>query len=221
MQSSPRERPALRDPRLAPRDGRAADARAKGIPYKRIDLMPVISKGVLRAAGASPATPCPALKIDGRRVQGSRAIARELDRIAARAAAASRPTPAQRAAVEEAERLGDEDLQQRRVRRILWWRAATRPRAACAATPRGRKLGVPDRPRGQDRRADRRRSRPASTRRPTTNVRADLAALPGTARPDRRLDRGRRARRRPQPNAADFQIAPSLRLVMTSTTCGR
>ena len=90
----------------------------KGIPYKRIDLVPVISKGVLRAlrlprqhrAGA-----------EDRRHARSRAraqIARELDRL--------RPEPPlfpadpeQRAAVEEAERWGDEELQHA-ARRILW-----------------------------------------------------------------------------------------------------
>ena len=41
----------------------------KGIPYKRVDLMPVISKGVLRAQ-RFPGVTVPALKIDGRRIQG-------------------------------------------------------------------------------------------------------------------------------------------------------
>ena len=52
----------------------------KGIPYKRVDLMPVISKGALRAVGF-PGITVPALKIDGRKVQGTREIARELDRL--------------------------------------------------------------------------------------------------------------------------------------------
>ncbi len=42
----------------------------KGIPYKRVDLMPVISKGVLRAM-RFPGNTVPALKLDGTRVQGS------------------------------------------------------------------------------------------------------------------------------------------------------
>ncbi len=52
----------------------------KGIPYKRVDLMPVISKGVLRAVGF-PGITVPALKLDGKKIQGSREIARELDRL--------------------------------------------------------------------------------------------------------------------------------------------
>src|SRR3954452_22159661 len=74
----------------------------KGIPFKRTDLMPVVSKGVLRVVGFSGIT-VPALKIGGDKVQGSRQIARELDRL--------RPEPPlfpsdpeQRARVEEAER---------------------------------------------------------------------------------------------------------------------
>src|ERR671911_3129468 len=80
----------------------------KGIAYKRTDLLPVISKGVLRAVGF-PGNTVPALKIDSNKIQGSRQIARELERL--------RPKPPlfpadpeQRAAVEEAERLGDEEL---------------------------------------------------------------------------------------------------------------
>ena len=70
----------------------------------------------------------PALKIDGDKVQGSRQIARELDRL--------RPEPAlfpadpqRRAAVEEAERFGDEELQQP-IRQILWWALKQRQGAA-------------------------------------------------------------------------------------------
>ena len=47
------------------------------------------------------------------------------------------------------------------------------------------------------------------------NVRADLAALPGDARPGRRLDRRGRRSAASSSTPADFQIAPSLRLVMT------
>src|SRR4051795_13313488 len=90
----------------------------KGIDYKRTDLMPVVSKGVLRAVGF-PRNTVPALKIDGDKVQGSRQIARELERL--------RPEPpllptdtARRAKVEEAERFGDEELQHP-LRQMLWW----------------------------------------------------------------------------------------------------
>ena len=90
----------------------------KGIPHKRTDLLPVLSWGVLKAL-RFPRVTVPAIKIDGRKVQGSREITRELERI--------RPEPPlfpadpdRRAAVEEVERFGDEDLQQC-VRQILLW----------------------------------------------------------------------------------------------------
>src|SRR4029077_5081283 len=90
----------------------------KGVAYKRTDLLPVISKGVLRAAGFSGVT-VPALRLDGAKVQGSRPIARELAR--RRRDPPLFPTdPELRAAVEEAERFGDEELQHP-VRQILWW----------------------------------------------------------------------------------------------------
>src|SRR3954452_7470011 len=50
----------------------------KGIPYRRIDLMPVISHGVLRAL-RFPSNTVPSLSIAGRKITGSREIARELD----------------------------------------------------------------------------------------------------------------------------------------------
>src|SRR5436190_3450942 len=82
---------------------------AKGIAYNRTDLVPVVSKGVLRGLGF-PHNTVPAMKIDGRRVQGTGEIARELDRL--RPEPALLPTdPEQRAAVEAAERFGDTELQ--------------------------------------------------------------------------------------------------------------
>jgi len=111
----------------------------KEIPYKRVDLMPVISRGALRAL-RFPSNTVPSLKIDGRKLTGSREIARELDRI--------RPEPAlypadpdQRAAVEEAERWGHEVLQAP-VRRILW-NTLKRDRTPLRSYAEGAKLGVP------------------------------------------------------------------------------
>jgi glutathione S-transferase len=101
----------------------AAAARAmlehKGIDYERVDLPPVASRPIMRALGFS-GNRVPALKFeDGRRVQGSRAISRELDVL--------KPdpplfpaAPERRAPVEEAERWGDEVLQQM-PRTISWW----------------------------------------------------------------------------------------------------
>jgi glutathione S-transferase len=90
----------------------------KGIDYRRVDLPPVVSRVMMRALGF-PGNRVPALKIDGRKVQGSRNVSRELDVIA------PEPPlfpfdPEQRAAVEEAERWGDEEFQQM-PRTISWW----------------------------------------------------------------------------------------------------
>ena len=50
----------------------------KGIDYRRRDLIPAVHIAIVRALGF-PGRTVPALKSDGRRVQGSRAIARFLD----------------------------------------------------------------------------------------------------------------------------------------------
>jgi glutathione S-transferase len=181
----------------------------KGIAYKRTDLLPVISKGALRAVGF-PGVTVPALKIDGARVQGSRQIARELERL--------RPDPPlfpaepeQRAAVEEAERFGDEELQPP-MRQLLWW-AIKRDKEPLRSYSEGAKLGLPI-------------SLAMKTAAPIValsarfneadddHARAALASLPAMLE---RIDdwiaagvlNGERL------NAADFQIAPSLGLAMT------
>ena len=181
----------------------------KGIPYKRTDLMPVVSKGVLRAAGFGGIT-VPALKIDGRKLQGSREIARELDRI--------RPEPPllpadpeARAAVERAEAWGDETLQPA-ARRVLW-NALRRDRSPLASYSQGARLGVPIGlavKTGQPLVALSARLNQATDE----NVRADLAALPGMLQlVDDWIAEGVLGGE--QPNAADLQIAASLRLLMT------
>ncbi len=181
----------------------------KGIAYKRTDLLPVISKGALRALGF-PRNTVPAIKIDGQRVQGSREIARELERL--------RPEPAlfpsdpdKRAAVEEAERFGDEELQHP-IRQLLWW-SMKKDKAPLRSYSEGAKLGVPI-------------DLAMMTAGPIValsarfneaddeNVRRDLAALPELLnRVDAWIEAG--VLNGEQLNAADFQIAPSLGLAMT------
>jgi glutathione S-transferase len=181
----------------------------KSIDYKRTDLLPVISKGVLRGLGF-PRNTVPAIKIDGRRVQGSREIARELERL--------RPEPnlfpadpEQRAAVEEAERFGDEELQHP-IRQILWW-SIKRDKAPLRSYSEGAKLGVP-------------LSLAMKTAAPVValaarfneaddeHVRRDLTELPALLQKvDDWIAAG--VLNGEQLNAADFQIAPSLGLAMT------
>jgi glutathione S-transferase len=181
----------------------------KGIPYKRTDLLPVVSKGVLRAVGF-PGNTVPALKIEGSKVQGSRPIARELERL--------RPDPplfpadpAKRATVEEAERFGDEELQHP-IRQLLWW-AIKHNRAPLRSYSEGAKLGIPI-------------GLAVKTAAPIValsarfneasdeNARAALEKLPGLLdRVDAWVEEGVLGGE--QPNAADFQIAPSIGLAMT------
>jgi glutathione S-transferase len=181
----------------------------KGIPYDRTDLMPGIHKGVLRALRFGGDT-VPAMKIDGRRVQTSRAIARELDRIQPEPPLFP-ADPEARVAVEEAERFGDEDLQGP-VRRTLW-NALKRDRSPLRSYGEGARLGVPI-------------GIAVKTSAPIVaaavryneasdeNVRADLAALPGMLnRIDDWVEAG--VLNGESLNAADFQIAPSIRLAMT------
>jgi glutathione S-transferase len=109
----------------------------KGIAYKRVDLMPVVSKGVLRAVGF-PGITVPALKIDGRRVQGSREIGRELDRLVPEPALYP-SDPEARTAVERAEQWGDESLQS--VARRILWNALRRDRSLLVSYSEGARLG--------------------------------------------------------------------------------
>jgi glutathione S-transferase len=181
----------------------------KGIEYKRTDLLPVISKGVLRAVGF-PGITVPALKIDGDKVQGSRQIARELERV--RPEPALFPAdPAKRAEVEEAERFGDEELQHP-VRQILWW-GMKKNREPLRGYSEGAKIGMPI-------------GLAVKTAAPIValsarfneasdeNARKALAALPAMLdRVDAWVRSGLLGGERP--NAADFQIAPSIGLAMT------
>ncbi len=181
----------------------------KGIAYKRTDLLPVISKGVLRAAGF-PGVTVPALKIDGSKVQGSRQISRELERL--------RPEPPlfpadpeQRAAVEEAERFGDVELQHP-VRQILWW-GMKRDHSPLRSYSEGAKIGVPI-------------GLAVKTAAPIValsahfneaddeHARNGVAALPAMLQKvDDLIAAGTIGGERP--NAADFQIATSIGLAMT------
>jgi glutathione S-transferase len=181
----------------------------KGIPFKRTDLFPVISRVIVRGL-RFPGPTVPAIKIDGRRVQGSREIARELDRL--------RPEPAlfpadpeKRAAVEEAERFGDEQLQHP-IRQTIWW-AFKQNKAPLRSYSEGARLGIPI---GLAVRtaapiiALEKRINEASDE----NVRADLDAFGGLLqRVDDMIAAGTLDGE--ELNAADFQIAPSIRLAMT------
>jgi glutathione S-transferase len=181
----------------------------KGIEYKRRDLMPVISKAVLKAL-RFPGVTVPALRLDGQRIQGSTTIARELDRL--------RPEPPllpgdpeRRAAVEEAERWGDEVLQAQ-ARRISW-NAIKRDHSVIGSYAEGSRLGIPIS-------VATKTSAPIIaaevrlTKASDDNVRSDLAALPGALeRIDDWIDDG--VLGAADVNAADLQIATAVKLLMT------
>jgi glutathione S-transferase len=181
----------------------------KGIACKRTDLLPVISKVALRGLGF-PSNTVPAIKIDGHKVQGSREISRELDRIVPEPPLFP-ADPEQRAAVEEAERFGDEQLQHP-IRQILWW-TIRRDKAPLRSYSEGAKLGLPIglamKTAGPIVALSARFNKATDE-----NARRALAELPGLLQ---KVDdwiaagvlNGERL------NAADFQIAPSIGLAMT------
>jgi glutathione S-transferase len=180
----------------------------KRLDYQRVDLLPTIHAAILRLAGFSGRT-VPALRADGRRIQGSLEIARALEQLC--------PDPPlfpadreERQRVEEAERWG-EAVFQPVPRRLVWW-AINRDRRALRSFAEGARLHVPlglaTRVAGPIVRWEIRTHQATNE-----TVRTDLGALPET------LDRidawiGEAVIGGPRPNAADFQIAPSVRLLM-------
>lgn len=181
----------------------------KGIPFKRTDLFPVLSRGIVRVLGF-PRSSVPALKIDGRRFQESLQISRELERLQPEPALFP-ADPEKRAAVEAAERFGSEELQHP-IRQIIWW-ALQRNSAPLRSYSEGARLGIPI---GLAVRtaapilAMEKRIHKATDE----TVQANLAAYGGMLqRVDELIAAGTIGGE--EPNAADFQIAPSIRLAMT------
>lgn len=182
----------------------------KGIPFKRTDLMPIVSKAALRAAGFRTNT-VPAIKIDGKRTQGSRQISRELDLL--------QPDPPlfpadpeKRVAVEEAERFGDEEMQHP-VRQIIWW-SLRRDMSPLVGFSEGAKLGIPINS------VTVKSSAPLVMLAAKTNGATDVAVRRALAELGGLLDTvdefiAAGTIDGDELNAADFQIAPTVRLAMT------
>lgn len=112
----------------------------KGIEYRNIDLLPLVSRFVVPHVLRFQSNRVPAIKIDGRRIQGTASIARELDRICPDPPLFP-ADPDLRARVEDAERWAD-DFQQV-PRTIIWWALAHAPSSAQASYLAGAKLGLP------------------------------------------------------------------------------
>jgi glutathione S-transferase len=180
----------------------------KGLPYKRRDLVTAMHIPILKAL-RFPGRTVPAINSDGRKVQGTRDISRFLDEL--------KPEPAlfpadaaRRAQVEEAERWGDEQLQS--VPRRLAWFALGRDRSSIREFLEGYKLGLPT-------------GVAAATAAPIIwaeqkinkatagAAQEDLARLPELLdHVDQLIADG--VIGGAEPNAADFQIGPSVRLLL-------
>jgi glutathione S-transferase len=181
----------------------------KGIEYRIVELPPPMHAPIQRVLFGKRTVP--GLRLDGgEKVSGSRAILRRLEQLAP-----DPPLfpgdPAERRRVEEAEAWGDEVLQP--VGRRLLWPAMRRRPEAIVTYLEGSKLPMPA--------AAARLMAPAISvaemrlnRAGSETLAADLAALPGQLdQVDAYIADGVIGGE--QPNAADLQIAPTLRLLMT------
>lgn len=183
----------------------------KGIPYKTVELL-MPTQPVLQKLRFGTRT-VPALKLDGgEKISGSRAILRRLDELVADPPLVPADGDA-RAAVLDAERWGDEVLQPA-ARRVVWSALKRRPDAIPSFQEASQLPRLP-RPvvrlvapavvaieRAMNKAAD-------------ETVRADLGALPAQLdRIDAWILDGTLAGAN-APNAADLQIASSVRLLST------
>src|SRR3954452_4587560 len=172
----------------------------KGGDYRRIDFAPAVHRAMLRLVGFRGRT-VPALRIDGRRVQGSRRIARVLDELRPEPPLLPRDPEALRA-VEAAGEGGEEALQP--LARRLTWAALKRDRSTIGTFLEGARLGLPY---GVAVRTAPPLIHLAARLNDATDeaARADLAALPGHLdKIDAWIEEG--VLGGTPPNAADFQI---------------
>ena len=186
----------------------------KRIQYRRIDLLPAVHKPTLRLLGFAGTT-VPALRLEGRRIQNTLESRTRSSSYTPRRRC---PTTApERTAVEDAERWGESVLQPI-PRRLSWW-AFSRDRNSLGSFAQGARLHVPLALALRIRH----RSSPssgASTAPATLAVRADLAALPEHLdHVDALIEAGTLGTN--PPNAADYQIATSVRLLFALTTSVR
>jgi glutathione S-transferase len=178
----------------------------KGIDHEVVELLAGLHPLQLRAAGFRGGT-VPALKLDGRRVQGSLRISRALER--------ARPDPPLfppdvRAAVEEAEAWGERELQPV-PRRLFRW--AVSHDAGLRRWLAGDVLGMPAPRLMATGYAPLSRAFAAMAGASGERVRADIAELPANLdRVDGLIAAGTIGGN--EPNAADFQIGTAVRVLM-------
>jgi glutathione S-transferase len=179
----------------------------KGLEHRIVWLLPGLWPALLRTRGFRGGT-VPAMKIDGRRLQGSRVISRALEE--AKPEPSLFPAdPELRREVEDAERWGDEVLQDV-PRRIVRWISVHRPESRVMIA---REIGVPL-PRFAA------WVNAPSARHLARKVDADgqieraIAQVPDVlGHVDDLISRG--VIGGDEPNAADFQIATSVRALLT------
>jgi glutathione S-transferase len=178
----------------------------KGIETQIVNLLPGLHPLLLWGLGFRRGT-VPALKLDGRRIEGSLEIARELERLVPEPPLYP-PDPERRRTVEQAERWGEAELQPI-PRRIFRWTLAqdNGARAQFAATvgvPLPKLAGALSWPSARLL-AARVHADEAHVRAALTNLRATLDHVDGLIADG--VIGGE------EPNAADFQIAPTVRLL--------
>jgi glutathione S-transferase len=191
----------------------------KGIEHKTVWLLPGLWPFLLRTRGFRGGT-VPAMKIDGRRLQGSREISRALEE--------TKPDPPlfpadpkRRLEVEEAERWGDEVLQDV-PRRIIRWLAVHRPETRVMIA---REVGIPAPKVAAFVNAPAARHLANKVNANDEVVRATVARVPEVLdHVDELIGAGVIGGE--DPNAADFQISTSVRALLTvqdlrSATDGR
>ncbi len=179
----------------------------KGIDHEVVSLLPGLHPIFLRAAGFRGAT-VPALRIDGRRVQTSLRISRFLDRY--------RPEPrlfpadpAAKRAVEDAEAWGEAILQPV-PRRLFRWATVRQPELRRWLAERSG-MPLPGLAAFVNAPVARRFARAVGAT--DERIHADLADLPSTLdRVDALIAEGTIGG--PEPNAADCQIASSVRTLL-------
>lgn len=182
---------------------------SKGVDYKRVDLVTPLHRPGVRLLGF-PGITVPAMKVDGKKVQGTREIARWID--------ATQPGPPLvpededlRRRVEEAEEWADEDLQQP-VRRTTLWALTQSDHRAIGSFLVDARVGLPP---ALVARTGKPFIRAAARMNHVSDEsrRADLAAFPGIFdRIDAYIADGTIGGE--SLNVADYQIAASVRLLM-------
>ncbi len=186
-----------------------AAMRLKGIAFDRVNLLPItpVLIGPLRYGG----TTVPGMRLDGEKLVGSRPIMRRLDELAPTPPLLPPPGDSKYARVLEAERWGDEVLQDvpRRVIDVAFLR---RPRAM-ESYAGGAKLPIPSALMGPAMPVTAKLMAFKNHARDET-AKTDIAALPGQLdRVDRWIEEGLIGG--DEPNAADLQIGSTIRLLLS------